>query len=163
MDELNRRKFLQLVGAGSGVMAAGLVVPPSSVLRLMDSTVGPSSTAGAPFTFRAVTGLPVEPLPSYASYVLEGNVNLQTQSGIVTRTVYAGPPEAMSDIALPGLSQTVRVTGIRDVGEALRITGVIDAPSQLRRREAATFELEIDRAQGLVRASFRGTPVGLRL
>jgi hypothetical protein len=133
------------------------------MFRLTSTQSGLTPGASDRFTFRAVTGLPAKPLPSYASYVLEGSVNLQTQSGVITKAVYAGRPEAMSDLALPGFSQTIRVTQVRNVGDALQITGVIADPSQREREGAATVELEIDRTQSLVRTGFRGTPVILDL
>jgi len=44
----------------------------------------------------------------------------------VTKTVFAGAPEAMSTIALPGLSRIVRITEVQDRGAQLRLTGVVD-------------------------------------
>src|SRR5207245_8900835 len=98
MNEINRRKFLKLVGAGTGAMAAGVFIP------------GGVLTSGRVFQasknklkFRAVGGLPQGAFPSYASYVIEGTIDLKTHSGVGTKNVCARPPEAMSTIALPGL------------------------------------------------------------
>jgi len=154
MDEINRRNFLKIVGVGSGAVAAGAVVP----------TLGmPRWTGNDALSFRAVAGLPAEPLPAYASYVLEGSVNLASRTGLVSRTVLAGAPDAMSDIALPGLSQTIRVTDVRPAGGALRIQGIVSDRFQVRRGESPTVEILVDRLRGIVRAPFFGSIVTLNL
>ncbi len=155
MKGIDRREFLKLAGAGSVAVAAGAVVPAAAML---------ASRNGA-FTFRAVAGLPREPFPSYASYVVQGHVDLTSHSGMVTQTTYAGDPKAMSTIALPGLTRTVRITGMRGVGATLELSGVIDDKSQLRRGESSTVTIGIDRSRGVVRAPFPGsnTPLELEL
>jgi len=115
------------------------------------------------FAFRAVGGLPSGNLPSYASYVLEGHLNPITLSGVVTRTVYAGPPEAMSQIVIPGLTRVMRVDGLRDIGSLLHVRGVTDDRSQLREGESPTMEFRIDRTAGVAHAPFFGTSVPLRV
>ena len=154
MEDINRRKFLKVVGVGGGAIAAGATVPGMGLAGLGGKDV---------FTFRAVGGLPSGNLPSYASYVLEGHLNPLTLSGVVTRTVYAGPPEAMSSIALPGLSQVIRVDGFRDLGALLHVRGAVEDRAQLRAGESPTMELQIDRSAGVVHAPFFGAWVPLRL
>ena len=154
MNGINRRSFLKLAGAGSAA-AAGVGLPGASLL------VG--TAQASTYSFRAVAGLPAAPLPSYASYVIEGHVNLSTRSGTVTKLVFAGAPEQMSTIALPGLSRAVRVTDARQQGDLLHLTGVVDDRSQLRPDERATVEITIDRAQGAVQTHFLGSRVSLRL
>lgn len=153
MDEINRRKFLKLVGAGSGAIAAGVMLPTAGLSGLMGRDL---------FAFRAVGGLPAGPIPSYATYVLEGHVNPLTLSGVITRTVFAGPPEAMSTIALPGLSRVIRVDGVRDLGSLLHVRGVVEDRSQLSAGESATMDLRIDRGAGVAHASFFRSMVPLR-
>src|SRR5205085_1807201 len=74
MNKLNRRKFLTLAGVGSAAAAAGAALPGANLL-----TGGEKAKT---FTFRAVVGLPKKPLPAYASYVIEGHVDLAAGSGV---------------------------------------------------------------------------------
>src|SRR4051794_39454589 len=100
---INRRSFLWLAGAASAA-------PPLAVALDMATTQTKIGDSGQPalVSFRAVTPLPDQPLPAYASYVLAGHVHLPTSSGVISQTVFAGGPASMSEIALPGLSRTVR-------------------------------------------------------
>ena len=152
MEDINRREFLKRMGSGSGAVLGGILVPTTGLLSWSGKGV---------FTFRAVTGLPQDKLPSYASYVIEGSVNLTTRSGIITKTVYAGPPEAMSTIALPGLSRIVRVTEVRDSDGRLYIRGLIDDRSLLRAGETEDINIKIDPSTGVAQASFLGSKVTL--
>jgi len=175
MDPIDRRKFLKFVGMGSGIAIAGTVAS-NGILSLLGKTGGGGATApngalsargnagsGDAMQFRAIVGLPALPLPAYASYVLEGSVNPVTRSGVVSRTVFAGAPGAMSDIALPGLSQTIRVTDVRPARDGLRIQGFIGDRSQVGPGESQTVEILVDRARGIVRAPFSGSKVTLSL
>jgi hypothetical protein len=157
MKGINRRKFLQLAGTGS-LAAATVAVPVLATAPRLTST----SKEGT-FTFRAVTGLPSKPLPSYASYVVEGHVNLSTRTGVMTKTVFAGSPQAMSTVALPGLSRIMRITDVQELGGTFRITGVVDDRSQLQKGESAKFDLLIDPAQRLARTNILGSSLLLRL
>ena len=158
MEKINRRKFLTLVGVGSGAVAGGAML---SGVGLLGGLSGDKSSGT--FSFRAVSGLPGGALPSYASYVVQGNVNVAARSGVVARAVYAGYPGAMSTIALPGLSQVVRVTDVREAEGAVDITGVIDDRSQLRPGEDAVVQVRVDRSRGAAWTRFLGQPVELRL
>ena len=153
MEKLNRRKFLKVAGASSAV-AAGAVLPASGLLA--NST----ATNGA-VTFRAVAGMPQKPLPNYASYVIEGHVNLDAKTGVITKSVFAGAPETMSTVALPGMSRIARITDVVEEAGLLRITGVVDDRSQLRRGESPTFTVFMDRSLGTVKAEFFGNSVTL--
>ncbi len=153
MEKLNRRKFLKVAGASSAV-AAGAVLPSAGLLA------NSAATHGA-VTFRAVAGMPKKPLPNYASYVIEGHVNLDTKTGVITKSVFAGAPETMSTVALPGMSRIARVANVVDEAGLLRITGVVDDRSQLGRGESNTFTVLIDRSQGTVKAEFFGNSVTL--
>src|SRR5439155_12116907 len=92
------------------------------------------------FTFRGVAGLPEAPLPSYATHVVEGRVDVKNGSGLVTSRVLAGHPEATSLVGLPGLARMIRVTSVDAQDQRLRLRGVIEDRSQLRRGESATVE-----------------------
>jgi hypothetical protein len=78
-------------------------------------------------------GLPTSPLPSYATHVVEGTVDLKTQSGTVTSRVLAGHPGGTSGIGLPGLSRIIRVTEVKGTETPIRLRGEIEDRSQLRR------------------------------
>lgn len=153
MEKLNRRKFLKVAEASSAV-AAGAALPSAGLLA------GSAATHGT-VAFRAVAGMPQKPLPNYASYVIEGHVNLDSKSGVVTKSVFAGGPETMSTVAPPGMSRIARVTDVADEGGVLRITGVVDDRSQLRRGESNTFVVLLDRSLGTVKAEFFGDSVTL--
>lgn len=154
MDDMNRRKFLKVVGVGSGAVAAGAALP----------AIGMGSWSGArAFSFRAVGGLPGGPVPAYASFVLEGHVDVARRSGVVTKNVFAGGPDEMSSVALPGLSRAVRVTDVRDRGGRVYVDGVIDDATQLRPGESREVRIQIDRDAGVARARFLGSDVLLRL
>ena len=158
MNKINRRKFLKLLGTGTGVMAAGVFIP------------GGVLTSGRVFQasknklkFRAVGGLPQGAFPSYASYVIEGTIDLKTHSGVATKNVFAGPPEAMSTIALPGLSRTIRITEVEDSGSVLRIRGVVDDKSQLHNGENPYVDITVDSGRATARSSFMNSEVSLKL
>ena len=128
MDALDRRSFLKVAGAGSAT-AAGLAAFPL-MSRLGDAPGG--------FTFRGVAGLPEAPLPSYATHVVEGRVDLSNGSGLVTRRVLAGHPGEMSSIGLPGTARMITVKEVDRQDGRVRLRGVIEDRSQLRRGESAT-------------------------
>ena len=158
MDRISRRKFLKMIGAGTGVVAMGALIP-SGVL-----------TSGRVFQaskdklkFRAVGGLPQGSFPSYASYVIEGTIDLRTHSGVAIKNVFAGPPEVMSSIALPGLSRTIRITEVEDSGSVLRLRGVVDDRSQLRRGENPNVDITVDSGRGAASSSFMNSEVSLKL
>jgi len=153
MEKLNRRKFLKVAGASSAV-AAGAALPAAGLL-------GSSVATHGTVAFRAVAGMPQKPLPHYASYVIEGHVNLDAKTGVITKSVFAGDPEKMSTVALPGMSRIARVTDVADEGNVLRITGVVDDRSQLRRGESNTFIVLLDRSLGIVKAEFFSNNVTL--
>jgi hypothetical protein len=159
MNRLNRRSFLWLAGA------VGAAPPVAAALDLAGQakrqTAEPSRADL--YTFRAVAALPKQPLPAYASYVLTGHLDLGTRAGMITQTVFAGGPTAMSEIALPGLSRSMRVTAVDQVGDSLNVTGVVDDRSQLQPGESPRVEIRVDRGRGIVLAGFRGSPTQLDL
>ena len=168
MKEIDRRKFLKVVGVGAGAIAAMAILPKLGGIMPDAGQMQPKADQARPeskpsFAFRAVGGLPAGALPGYATYVLEGHIDPASMSGVVTRTVYAGAPEAMSQIALPGFTRVVRVNGVRDVGALLHARGVVDDRSQLRLGESPTMEFRIDRSARMVHAPFFGTSVPLRV
>lgn len=154
MKKLDRQGFLKLAGAGSAVAASG-ALPATGALA-------GGETARA-FTLRAVAPLPARPLAGYASYVLTGHVDVAARTGALAQTVFAGPPEEMSTIGLPGMSRAIRVTDVREIAGVLHITGVVDDRSQLERGESPHMALRIDRARGEATVRFGGAEIGLRL
>ena len=154
MRTFDRRGFLRLAGA------AGAVAPLATALGRPAPVTGQLSGA---FTFRAVAGLPALPLPAYASFVLTGHVDAGSRSGMLTQTVFAGAPGAMSAIAFPGLSRSVRVTGVQQAGGVLELTGVVDDRSQLQPGESPLVQVTIDRSAGTVRAPVFGSSTLLDL
>jgi hypothetical protein len=157
MNKLNRRTFLTMAGASSAVAITGVAVASNELLT--GSGKGKSGT----LAFRAVTGMPSHSMPAYASFVIEGHVDLGTRSGVITKTLYAGYPEAMSRIAFPGQSRIAHITDVENVGGSFRITGLIDDRSQLMPGESATFSLFIDPSAGVARTSVFGTDLMLTL
>jgi len=102
-------------------------------------------------------------LPSYASYVVQGGVNLATQTGVITKNLFAGPPEAASTFALPGLARIVRVTTVREMGSTLEILGTVDDPSVLLKGESSKVEIKVDKSAGTVRTPFIDEEIELKL
>jgi hypothetical protein len=158
MKKLNRRTFLTVAGTSTAAAATGAAITSASLFT--GHIMGEKSGT---LTFRAVAGLPSRLLPAYASYVIEGHVNLTTHSGVVTKTLFAGDPAQMSRIAFPGQSRIIRVTDAEDLGGTYRITGVIDDRSQLQRGESSTFNILIDPSQRVARMNFFGSELVMSL
>jgi len=152
MKQLDRRTFLKMAGVGLAAAAAAML-PVSGFLTWAGRDV---------FKFRAVTGLPKTPLPHYASLVIEGSIDLTGGSGTVTKTLYAGAPDAMSAITLPGTARLIRVTGVKKLGNRLEIAGMIDG-GVLSRGEKRSVSILIDRATQVAQADFMGTEVLMRI
>jgi hypothetical protein len=146
MKELDRKDFLK--GAGSVALAAGAGLPLTKLIERPGH-----------LTFRAAAGLPHAPLPSYATQVVEGQIDLTRGSGLVTSRVLAGHPGDTSLVGLPGLARVIRVTDVDSDGKQLRLQGVVEDRSQLRRGESHRVEIVVDRERGLVRAPFLGRPL----
>jgi len=102
-------------------------------------------------------------LPSYASYVVQGGVNLATQTGVITKNLFAGPPEAASAFALPGLARIVRVTTVREMGSTLEILGTVDDASVLLKGESSKVQIKVDKSAGTVRTPFIDEEIELKL
>ncbi len=153
MKNMDRRRLFKLAGVGS-VVAAGAALPVVSRTATQESNV---------FGFRATLGLPESPLPNYATYVVEGTVNLATGTGLVTTRVLAGHPGAPSEIGLPGLTRIIRVVAVEKQGSILNLSGVVEDRSQLQPGESPQIELVVDRERGVVQAPFVGRPVALTL
>ena len=126
MKQLDRRDFLKMAAAGSAAAATAAALPLSGVLTWIGQDT---------FAFRAVAGLPKDPLPTYASLVVEGRVNLDRGTGTVTKSLYAGAPDAISNILFPGTARTIQVTGVHRSGDTIRIVGTIDGDVKLTPRE----------------------------
>jgi hypothetical protein len=146
MKELDRKDFLKAAGAGSAAVAAGAGLPLAK--HFVDRS--------GQLTFTAATGLPGTPLPSYATQIVEGRVDLARGSGLVTSRVLAGHPGDTSVVGLPGLSRVIRVTEVDAEGQRVRLRGLIEDRSPLRRGESHRVEIVVDRKRGLVKAPFLG-------
>jgi hypothetical protein len=156
MQTIDRRKFLGIVGAGSAAAAAAAAGGAGATALL-------ASAHERRFSFRAEGGLPARPLPAYATAVVEGNVDLEAGSGLVTTRVLAGNPEARSDIALPGLTRVVRITSASVRGSAIHLAGVVEDRSQLSRGESPRTSLVLDRSTRELRTRLAGAEISLPL
>lgn len=153
MNTLSRRRFLLLGGASIGVaVVSGVAL---AVRPLMQS--GRESTV----TFQAVAGLPQAPLPSYASYVIEGHVNNDRRTGTVTKTVFAGSPQERQPVAL--LTRTIRVTDVQNHAGSLSVTGVVNPGSGLQKGEGSAFQIAFDSSHQLAYTDFFGSAIQLRV
>jgi len=153
MRTLNRRSLLKTAGV-AGVAGAATALPFGA------RWIGGSKDVIA---IHAVTGVPAAPLPAYASYVLEGHIDPAKKTGSLTRTVFAGAPAALSDVALPGLTRTMRVVDVREDPTAVYVKAVVADRSQLRAGESDKLDLEIDRASGTVRVLSGASAIKLAL
>jgi hypothetical protein len=154
MKQLDRRQFLGMAAAGSAAALAGAALPMSGILTW---------TGAQTLRFRAIAGLPKHPLPVYASFVIDGAVNLDRGTGTVTKSLYAGAPEAMSTILFPGTARSIRVTGVQRSGHIVTIAGVVDDKAKLGPREKGIVSIAINQAERTAQADFLGTPVVLRV
>ncbi len=154
MKTLDRRDFLKMAGAGTVVVAAGVAMPVAGFFTWSKKDV---------LRFRAVAGMPKAPLPTYASYVVEGQVNLTTRTGQLAKSVHAGAPDAMSGVVFPGTARSIRVTDVQRSGDSVLISGEILERSQLLKGESPSFKIQIDRLSGVAQADFLGSNVAMRL
>ena len=151
MSTLSRRNFLALTGAGIVAVAVG------GVALARQFTQG----QGNKLNFQAVTGLPAKPMPSYASYVIAGQVDISNGTGTITKYVYAGPPEGITTIPL--WTRSVRVTSVSQQGNAWHITGVVNDQGQLQKGEDTSFDLLLNASHNLAQTTFFGSPIQLQL
>jgi hypothetical protein len=153
MHQVNRRHLFKLAGVGTA-LAAGVAIPTLGRLR---------NDSQNQYQFRATLGLPEPPLPSYATYLMEGTVDLLAGTGLVVSRVLAGHPDAQSNIGLPGLGRIIAVTQVEERGAQLALRGVVQDRSQLQPGENPEVDIVIDRASGVVQAPFGRESVALRL
>src|SRR5438067_11520176 len=111
MKHIDRRRLFKLAGVGTA-LAAGVAFPVVGQIANQESRGQDTNVFG----FRATLGLPEPPLPNYATYVVEGTVNLATGIGLVTTRMLAGHPGAPSEIGLPGLARIMRVVSVESQG-----------------------------------------------
>jgi hypothetical protein len=153
MQRVNRRRVFKLAAVGT-VVAAGVAVP----------TIGRQWQADQDqVQLRATLGLPEPPLPSYATYIIEGTINLVTGTGMLASRVLAGHPDAQSNIGLPGLGRIITVTHVEESGSQLAVQGVVQDRSRLQPGENPEVNLVIDRSRGTVQAPFGRESVVLTL
>jgi hypothetical protein len=154
MKAMDRRDFLKMAGAGTVVVAAGVAAPVAGFFAW---------TAKDTLRFRAVAGMPKAPLPEYATYVIEGQLDLRARSGQLAKSLHAGAPDAMSGIVFPGTARSVRVVDVMRSGDTIQITGEIGDRSLLLKGESPEFKMQIDRSAGVAHADFFGSQVAMRL
>src|SRR6266566_7281528 len=154
MKTIDRRDFLKMAGAGSAVVVAGVAMPVAGYFGWINKDI---------LRFRAVTGMPRAPLPSYASYVIEGQVDLGSRTGQLAKSIHAGAPDAMSGVVFPGTARSLRVTDVNRTGNNVLITGELGDQSNLLQGESPNFSIQVDRSTGLAQADFLGSAVVMRL
>ncbi len=152
MDSLSRRQFLLLLGAGVVMVGGG------AALTVRQLT---ANAQGNALKFKAITALPAKPMPGYASYVIEGRVNLNNNTGAITKNVFAGPPDEITNISM--LTRNVRVTGAQQKGSKWLITGVVEKQTEIQPGEETTFSILLDPAQNAAQSTFFGSPIQLAL
>jgi hypothetical protein len=156
MKTLDRRDFLKMagVGAAAAAVAAGAAVPVAGYFGCTGRNI---------LRFRAVTGMPKAPLPTYASYVIEGQVDIRARTGTLAKSLYAGAQDAMSGVVFPGTARSIRVTNIWQSGAQLKITGELADQAKLLKGESSAFSMLVDRSTGIAQADFLGNPVTMQL
>ena len=152
MNSFSRRQFLFFMGAGVVMIGGGAAF----TLRQLTG-----NGQGNLLKFRAIAGLPAKPTPSYASYVIDGQVNLNNSTGAITKNVLAGPPEEITSISL--LTRNVRVTGVQHQGSKWLIKGVVSNQSQVQAGEETTFNILLDPTRNVAQSTFFGSPIQLTL
>lgn len=151
MKTVSRRRFLVVTVAGAVVVAAGGIA----------LTVRQLSGQGKRLNFQAVTALPGKPLVSYASYVINGNINENDGTGTITQHVYAGSPERMTSIDM--FTRVVRVNSVHRQGNVWQMSGVVENQAQLQEGESPSFEVRLDALGNIVHSTFFGSPIQLHL
>jgi len=151
MNSIGRRNFLKI----TGTVGAVALLP---VVRWL-----PDWTRDGILTFRGMIGLPQPPLPAFASYVLQGSVDLNSGAGPLVQDLLAGAPGFTSDIALPGHERTIRVFGVQPVEGGFLIRGAVDDPSGLRSGESPRMDIRLDAVGRRATTSFMGSAVDLQL
>jgi hypothetical protein len=150
---IDRRAFLKTAGIGSVAATATLTMGASGS---MAGTV-------SQLNFRATAGLPALPLPAWATQVVEGRIDTAAGTGLLISRLLAGHPGDPSEVALPGLSRVLRVTGVHRDGRRIRVDAVTDDRSQLQPGESPLVQIVIDQVNKVVLAPFNGRPITLRL
>jgi hypothetical protein len=151
MNSIGRRNFLKI----SGALGAVALLP---LVRWF-----PDRTPDGILTFRGMTGLPQLPLPAFASYVLQGSVDLNSGVGTLAQNLLAGAPGFTSDIALPGHERTIRVFGVQPVDGGLLIRGAVDDPSGRQSGKSLSMDIRLDALGRRATTTFMGSAVDLQL
>ena len=154
MKTMDRRDFLKMAGVGAAIAGAAAAVPVGGFFAW---------TRKDALRFRAVTGMPKAPLPAYASYVIEGVVDLSSRTGQLAKSIHAGAPDSMSGLVFPGTARSLRVTDVRDSAGGVVIAAEIADRGSLLPGESPTLTIKVDRSTGVAHADFMGTVVTMRL
>jgi hypothetical protein len=147
-NKMNRKDFVKVAGVGSAAAAAAVGVPLAANLGAREN--------GTTLSFRAAAALPEPPRPGYATHLIEGTVDLRSGTGIATTRVLAGHPGDTGIVGLPGLSRIIRITDASEEAGRYTLAGVIDDRSHLRKGEAASVKIVIDRDSRTIHAPFLG-------
>ena len=110
MEQMSRRTLIKL-GVGSAATAVAAGVPLAHLASGEDEVL----------RFSGMGGQPEAPLPSYATHVVEGSVDLKDGTGTVTSRVLAGHPGAASSIGLPGLARIMQIGKVSPASRAAEI------------------------------------------
>src|ERR1051326_6434431 len=154
MKTLDRRDFLKMAGVGTAAVAAGMSIPVAGFFGWTGKDL---------LRFRAVAGMPKAPLPAYASYVIEGRVDMRARTGSLAKSLLPCSPDAMTGVLFPGTSRSIQITDVKRVGSEVRISGKIAEPVTLLKGESPEFSMVVDQSNGIARANFLGSPVVMRL
>jgi hypothetical protein len=153
MNSVDRRSFLKV--AGVSTMVVGIGLPVTKILA--------ARATGSTYSFRGLASLPRPPLPAFASYVLEGRLDIERRTGALVQNVFAGAADLMSDIALPGHARTFRVTDIRKIDDVVYVRGIGDDQSQLDTSESPIVEVRLEPSRGMAITQFMGSDLELKL
>ena len=93
--------------------------------------------------------------------MLDGRVDLLSGTGVVRRTLYAGPPEAMSAVTFDELTGDLRVTSVQGAPPRLTLRAVLEGSGYAG--ESPTATIHVDQQKGEVRAPFFGNDVDMAL
>ena len=156
---MDRRKFLGVVGAGS----AAAVTTAALSAAAAAPAASPAARGSGVLHFRAETGLPGQPWPTYATAIVEGSVDLQSGTGLVATRMLAGPAGNQADIGLPGTARLIRITKATTGGSSVHMQGVVEDRSTLVKGESARKNFVLDQASRQLRAVIAGTEMSLAL
>jgi hypothetical protein len=90
-------------------------------------------------------------------------VDLDRGTGLITKSLYAGAPQAMSNILFPGTARTIRITTVDRSANQVRLAGAVNTGETLTAREKRNVTIVIDTSRKVAHADFLGTAVVLQV